>query len=251
MQLYQAITANAKRKAPGNYDTEVGKIERCRILQHWQILNISPWRDGEPWEGLSVAADSSGWGRQGVGQLWHSWDETSQISRSPHPSGIPPGIDTKHSLQMRGDKDTKPGGDVPFPAWQWQLCAGYSKYLQARRSSPAHAAEANTSAFPGLKALQNKSSPGSSAKHRSAQTTAISTAKFKCKSRLELLKNETKERAGPGEAWAQSSSRLRSANTLAPVGWQRIFRTRPWVPSLDCNAGIWIATPPSETSAAS
>ena len=243
MQQYHTA-ANAKGKAPGNYDTEVGKTERCRILQHRWILAISPWRDGEPWEGPSAAPHSSGRGRRGAGQLWHSWDETSQISRSSHPSGIPPGIDTKHPLQMQGDKDTKPGGDFPFPTCpfpvrQWQPCASYSKYFQARRSSPVQAAEADTSAFPGPKALQNKSSPRSLAKRCSAQTMAISMVKLKCKSRLELLKHETEERASPpGEARAQPSSRLCGANTPALAGWQRMFRIWPRVPAIDCNAGI-------------
>lgn len=72
-----------------------------------------PWRDGEPWEGHSAPPHSSGWGRRGARQLWHSWDEPLG-SVAPR---IPPGIDTKHSLQKQEDKDTKPGGDVTFPTW--------------------------------------------------------------------------------------------------------------------------------------
>lgn len=179
---------------------------------------------GSPGRGIQQPLIPLVWGRRGARQLWHSRDEPLKPV-APH---IPPGIDTKHSLQKQEDKDTKPGGDVTFPTWRWQPCTSYGKYFQARRSSPTQAAEADTSAFPGSKTLQNKSSPRSLAKDRSVQTMAISMAKFKCKSRLELLKHETEEGVSPpGEARAQPSSRLRSANTPAPAGWLRIFRIQP------------------------
>lgn len=47
LQRHAAVPtyANAKRNVSGNYGAETGKRERYRVLRHWWILVISPWRD--------------------------------------------------------------------------------------------------------------------------------------------------------------------------------------------------------------
>lgn len=160
---------------------------------------------GEMWEGPSVAPDSSGRGRWGAGQLWHSWDETSPRIPPASRRGL-----TRNTPSKHGKRGHKAGRGRPLPHAAVAAMCRWPRCAQPKPTPPL---------FPAPKPSKAETPWGSSAKRHSAQTTAISMAKFKCKSRLELLKDETKERASPpGEAHAQPSARLRRVNTEAPVG---------------------------------